>query len=140
MAFLIDTNVLSEIRRKSADEHVLEWQAGQDLSDSWLSVLTLMEIRNGTERVRKADPTFAGKLDVWYDQELLSSYEGRVLPVTLAVCETRAAFPTERTLPEIDALIGATAKQHDLTLVTRNVKDFQGLGIDLVNPWEHPLS
>ena len=138
MSCLLDTNVLSEIRRKSADAHVVAWQAEQCLGACWLSVLTLMEIRNGTERVRKADPTFAQKLDVWY-KELLSVYEGRILSVTLPVCETRSGFSTDRTLAAIDALIGATAKQHGLTLVTRNVKDFEGLGIELINPWEHPL-
>lgn len=140
MAYLIDTNVISEVRRKSANAQVLDWQSGHDLSECWLSVLTLMEIRNGTQRIRKADPEFARKLDTWYQGELLGFYSGRILPVTLEVCETRADFSSDRTLPELDALLAATAKQHNLTLVTRNLKDFEGLGIDLINPWEHPLT
>lgn len=140
MPFLIDTNVLSEIRRKSADAQVLRWQADRDLGECWVSVITLMEIRNGTQRIREADPIFAQKLDAWYQDVLLPTYKGRILPVTLSVCETRAEFSNDRTLPALDALMGATAKYNKLTLVTRNVKDFKGLGIQLLNPWEHPTT
>lgn len=136
MAFLIDTNVLSEIRKKSADSNVLRWQNKHDLADSWVSVLTLMEIRSGTERVRHTEPAFAQKLDAWYHEVLLNAYDGRILAVSSAICEIRAALGAGRTQPEIDALIAATAKYHNLVLVTRNTKDFQDLGIKLLNPWE----
>ncbi len=138
MAFLLDTNVVSELRRQSADQQVLDWQKSHNINESWLSVLTLLEIRHGTERVRKPDPVFAAKLDDWYHNILLKIYSGRILPVTLDTCEIKASFGGDRTLALADALIGATAKQHDLTLVTRNTKDFEDLGINLINPWERP--
>lgn len=139
MAFLVDTNVVSELRRKSPDSRVLAWQKGYALEELWMSVLSLLEIRNGTEQVRRSDASFAGELDRWYRNVLLKAYSGRILPVTLHICETRATLPIRRTLPFIDGLIGATAKQHKLTLVTRNLKDFEDFGIELINPWAHPL-
>lgn len=139
MAFLLDTNVVSELRRKSVDPRVFAWQNNYAVEESWLSVLTLMEIRWGTERVRSKDTTFAAELDRWYRDVLLKIYTGRILPVTLEICEARALLPDKRTLPVIDGLIGATAKRHSLSLVTRNVKDFRGFGLHLVNPWEHRL-
>lgn len=140
MPFLIDTNVVSELRRQSANEHVMGWQQEHDITQSWISVLSLLEIREGAESVRKSDPVFAGKLDHWYQHILLTVYSGRILPVTLDVCEVKASFQISRTLPYADALIGATAKHHNLTLVTRNTKDFEDFGIHLINPWEHPLN
>lgn len=137
MPYLIDTNVVSELRRKSADPCVLNWQAQYDLTESWISVLTLMEIRIGIERVRPTDQPFAERLSQWYKNTLLAAYKDRTLPIDLAICETRVLFDTRRTLPLADALIGATAKHHNLTLATRNTKDFEGLGIQLVNPWKH---
>lgn len=139
MAFLVDTNVVSELRRKTANEHVLAWQSRYDISEFWVSVLTMMEIRDGTERIRNIDPSFAKKLDEWYYNNLLTVYSGRILPVTLEVCEIRSTHGTKRTLPFTDGLIGATAKVNNLALVTRNVKDFQDFGISLINPWEYSL-
>lgn len=136
MFFLLDTNVLSELRRRSAAPQVVQWQKSYKLSDFYVSVISLMEIRNGTERVRSKDAVFAGKLDAWYAKRLLPAYEGRILPVTLRVCEIRATFPQDRTLPPLDALLAASAKYHRLTIATRNTKDFEGLGVKLVNPWE----
>jgi predicted nucleic acid-binding protein len=138
MAFLIDTNVLSEIRKKSADPSVLQWQSQHDLVDCWVSVLTLMEIKTGIARIRNTDASFADKLDAWYRGEVLKAYAGRILPVTLPVCEVRATLSCERTLPALDALIAATAKHFKLKMVTRNIKDFEHFGIELINPWAHP--
>jgi len=137
MGYLVDTNVLSELRKGThADTLVQQWQSGRRSSDLWLSVLTLMEIKNGIEQVRRKDSLFADKLDRWYAEHLLSEFSGRILEVNLPICELRASFPSERTLPNLDALIAATAKYHGLTIVTRNTKDFEGLGIELLNPWE----
>lgn len=138
MAYLVDTNVISEIRKRSADPQVLAWQAKQDIVECWVSVLSFAEILNGTERIRRTDVNFARILDTWYQNILLDLYQGRILPVTLEICHIRAKFTSERTLPFADALIAATAKRHGLTLVTRNTKDFQDLGIKLINPWEGP--
>lgn len=97
-----------------------------------------MEIRLGVQKALNSDPNFAKLLHEWYQSQLLPSYEGRILNVDLDVAEIRANFPIKRTLPYSDALIGATAKHHNLTLVTRNTKDFEDFGIHLINPWEHP--
>jgi len=139
MAFLIDTNVVSELRRKTANPHVLQWQQQYSIELSWISTLSILEILDGTERVRKSDPIFAQKLDNWYQNILLKAYSGRILSVTQSTCEIKASLSIERTLPFADGLIAATAKEHQLTLVTRNVKDFEDLGINLINPWEHPI-
>jgi predicted nucleic acid-binding protein len=136
MAFLLDTNVLSELRRRSAAVPVVAWQTSHKLSEFQVSVITLMEIRNGTEKVRATDPAFAEKLDSWYHERLLPAYKGRILPVDLKVAEMRSTLSPDRRLPDSDALIAATAKHHRLTIATRNTKDFEGFGIDLINPWE----
>ena len=136
MAFLLDTNVLSELRRRSAAVPVVAWQASHKLSEYHVSVISLMEIRNGIEKVREKDPSFAKELDGWYHERLLPAYSGRILPVDLKVAEMRSTLSPHRTLPHSDALIAATAKHHALTIATRNTKDFEGFGIDSINPWE----
>jgi predicted nucleic acid-binding protein len=125
--------------RRSAAPQVVEWQKSNPVSAYTVSVVSLMEIRNGTERVRTKDTAFAEKLDNWYTNRLLPAYHGRILPVTLRICEVSATFPQNRTLPPLDAILAATAKYHRLTIATRNTKDFEGLGIELVNPWEFAL-
>lgn len=140
MNCLIDTNVISELRRKNPAPQVLEWQKSCPLEASSISVLSLLEIRKGTEQVRQSDASFAERLDRWYYEVLLKAYAGRILPITLDICEVCASLPTKRTLPVIDGLIGATAKQAKLTLVTRNIKDFEDFGIPLINPWDYSLS
>ena len=137
MDFLLDTNVISELRKRSAAEQVVEWARSYKLSQYYISVITLMEIRSGTEKIRKKDPAFSKKLDKWYALHLLPVYERRILPVTLPICEIRASFPPQPTRPDLDMLIAATAKYHNLTVATRNLTDFQGLGIRTVNPWNH---
>lgn len=139
MSFLLDTNVISEVRRRAAAPQVVGWQKSHPVSDYHVSVISLMEIRNGTERVRAKDTAFAEKLDNWYANRLLPTYHKRILAVTLRICEVRATFPLDRPLPPLDAILAATAKYHRLTIATRNTKNFEGLGINLVNPWEFAL-
>ncbi|MDX5298383.1 MAG: type II toxin-antitoxin system VapC family toxin, partial [Gammaproteobacteria bacterium] len=101
----------------------------------YLSVLSLGEIRKGIEGV--ADPTFRQTLTDWLEVELPTYFVGRLLSIDAQVADRwgRVQATAGRTLPVIDGLLAATALQHGLTLVTRNVKDFEGLGVDLVNPW-----
>lgn len=140
MEFLLDTNVVSEFRKAhNANENTRQWQSCYSASQLWLSVISLMEIKIGIVRAERKDYPFSQVLSKWYDDSLLPAYHGRILEVSLEVAEIRASFESQRTLPYSDALIAATAKLHDLTLVTRNIKDFQGLGIELANPWEGPL-
>ncbi|NBB78954.1 MAG: PIN domain-containing protein [Verrucomicrobia bacterium] len=137
MAFLIDTNLVSELRKRhNANPSVLAWQKHVRAIDQWISVISLMEIRIGVLKAETSDAAFAQKLDLWYHRRLLPAYRGRILPVDLKVAEMRSTLSPHRTLPHSDALIAATAKHHRLTIATRNTKDFEGLGIDLINPWE----
>lgn len=136
MSYLIDTNVLSELRRKLPDPNVVSWMQARHPQSLFLSVLTLGEIRKGVERVD--DAARRQSLLDWLEVDLPNYFVGRLLPVDAATADrwgrlmAQAAGP----LPAIDALLAATALRHDLTLVTRNVRDFAELGVDLINPWE----
>ncbi|MDR2212906.1 MAG: type II toxin-antitoxin system VapC family toxin [Pseudomonadales bacterium] len=136
MSYLIDTNVLSELRNRNADAKVVAWMQARPRQSLYLSVLSLGEIRKGIEGV--ADASFRQTLTDWLEVEVPNYFLGRLLPIDAAVadCWGRVQATAGRTLPVIDALMAATALQHDLTLVTRNVKDFTGLGLRFVNPWQ----
>lgn len=133
--FLLDTNVLSELRkRERCDESVRRWfeTVANDLL--FTSVLVIGEMRRGVEIRRRKDPLNAAHLESWVNQ-LLGSYSSRVLPVDLDVAEVWGKWSAIRTLPVEDGLIAATAFVHQLTLVTRNEKDVHGLEVSVLNPW-----
>ncbi len=136
MSYLIDTNVLSELRRQRADARVAAWMRARPRQSLYLSVLSLGEIRKGIEGV--ADAAFRQTLADWLEVELPTYFIGRLLDIDPQVADRwgRVQASAARTLPVIDGLLAATALQHDLTLVTRNTKDFEGLGVQIVNPWE----
>lgn len=138
MSYLLDTNVLSELRRKQADRHVVAWFAGRSAQSLFLSVLTLGEIRKGIAALGLVDATRRQALSDWLEVDLPTFFLGRVLGVDAAVADRWGGLQARagRPLPAIDSLLAATALQHNLTLVTRNVRDFAGLGLNLVNPWE----
>jgi len=141
MAFLLDTNVVSELRKADRTHpKVISWQANYPAAQQWISVISLMEMRIGIVRAKDRDPEFARVLDIWYQQRLLPAYARRIIPVGLKIAEKRADYEKRRTISYSDALIGATAATNHLSLVTRNTKDFVDLGIDLINPWEHSLN
>ena len=135
MSYLLDTNVLSELRRKSPDETVVEWFARRPPSTLYLSVLTLGELRKGIEGV--ADSKRRMSLNDWLESDLPAFFVGRILPVDAQVAERwgRLVATAGRPLPAIDSLLGATAAQHGLSIVTRNGKDFADMGLDIINPW-----
>ena len=140
MAFLLDTNVLSELRKAHrANANVCSWQAKHPVSKQWVSVISLMEVKIGIVRAWSQDKNFARVLDEWYRKRLVPAFAGRTLAVDLKTAEKRAGYEKQRTIAYSDALIAATAAVHDMTIVTRNTADFADLGIKLVNPWEHPL-
>src|SRR6218665_282405 len=136
LSYLVDTNVLSELRNRRADAKVVAWMQARPRQTLYLSVLSLGEIRKGIEGV--ADPAFRQTLTDWLEVKLPKYFLGRVLGIDAEGADRwgRVQASDGRTLPVIDALLAATALQHDLTLVTRNVKDFERLGVQLVNPWE----
>ena len=135
MSYLLDTNVLSELRRKTPDAGVVEWFSDRPASTLYLSVLTLGELRKGIEGVLDAKRRMA--LMDWLETDLSSFFAGRILPVDAPVADRwgRLVAAAGRPLPAIDSLLGATAAQHGLSMVTRNERDFAGLGLDVINPW-----
>lgn len=135
MSYLIDTNVLSELRRKSPDTNVITWLAQRQSTTLYLSVLTLGEIRKGIETINE-DVRRQALLD-WLETDLPKFFTGRVLPIDEAIADRwgRLVAAAARPLPAIDSLLAATALEHDLVLVTRNVKDFADLPVQIFNPW-----
>jgi predicted nucleic acid-binding protein len=131
-AYLLDTNVVSELSKRAPVAQVVGW-LGND-PDCALSVLTLGELRRGIRMLRSRDPVRARRLEAWVD-ELHADYRARLLPVDDVVAQEWSELPVERTLPAIDGLIAATARVHGLTIATRNVRDFADLGVPLFNPF-----
>ena len=135
MSYLLDTNVLSELRRKTPDAAVLEWFARRPASTLYLSVLTFGELRKGIEGVLDAKRRMA--LTDWLETDLPAFFAGRILPVDAQVADRwgRLLSAAGRPLPAIDSLLAASAAQHGLSMVTRNSRDFANLGLDVINPW-----
>ena len=135
MSYLVDTNVLSELRRKVPDVNVVAWFAKRPPVTLYLSVLTLGEIRKGVEGA--TDTARRQALTDWLETDLPLFFTGRVLDVDAAVADRwgRLVAGAGRPLPAIDSLLAATALAHDLVLVTRNTKDFAGLPVRVFNPW-----
>lgn len=135
MSYLIDTNVISELRRKEANASVVAWFADRPATSLYLSVLTLGEMRKGIESLPNGKKRLA--LRDWLETELPAFFAGRILPIGATVVDTwgRLLARREKPAPAIDSLIAATALHHELTLVTRNVADFRFPRLEVVNPW-----
>jgi predicted nucleic acid-binding protein len=138
--FLLDTNVLSEFKRSGApDSQITAWLRATDPDLLWASVLSFGEIRKGIERL--APGRRRAVLEKWLEVDLDRWFEERLIPVSKAIADrwgtlTAIGLSKGSQLPSIDGLIAATAAVHELTVVTRNVKDFAALGIAIVNPWK----
>jgi toxin FitB len=134
--FLLDTNVLSELRKDvRANVNVQRWWGSVDESSIFLSVLVTGEIRRGIEAIRRRDPRAATILERWLET-LVQAHSDRVLPVDAATADQWGKLDAQGSLPVVDGLLAATARVHDLTLVTRNVRDVARSGVDLLNPFE----
>lgn len=138
---LLDANILSEIRKgpARANPEVWRWWGGMAGQEMFLSVMTLGEIRNGIDRLAVRDKPQAMILERWL-VGLKKSFSERVLEITSEVADSWGRLQSIRSLPAVDALIAATALHHDLTLVTRNEADFEGLGLEVLNPFQAPGS
>jgi predicted nucleic acid-binding protein len=133
--FLLDTNVVSELRKgERADAGVLGWFESVGSDDLYLSVLVVGEIRRGIELIRRRDPSSAQSLEAWLSR-LRRQFKERVLPVDDEVAQLWGTLGLERPLPPIDGLLAATALCHDLTLVTRNETDVSRAPIRVLNPF-----
>ena len=135
MAYLLDTNVVSEIRkRERCHPKVRRWFATIEDDAIFLSVLVVGEIRHGMELIRRRDEIAARALDRWL-KGLERRFEDRILPVTAEICERWGRIGLDQPLPPIDGLLAATALHHDLTLVTRNTAHAARSGADVLNPF-----
>lgn len=135
MSYLIDTNVISEIRKgQRCDPGVASWFAEVSSGEVYLSALTVGKIRKGIENIRRRDQRRAEALDAWLE-ELLQAHSDRILPVDAVIAEQWGRFNVPNPLPVLDSLLAATASVHGLTLVTRNLKDVELTGVDCLNPF-----
>ena len=134
--FLLDTNVISEVRKGGrSDPNVSGWYAGVSESNLFVSSLTVGEIRKGIELARQRnDIDQAESLEAWL-QRVIEGFSGRILDVDAQVADSWGQMSAIRPIPVIDGLLAATAMVHDLTLVTRNVSDVEGLGVRVLNPF-----
>lgn len=138
MMFVLDTNVVSELRKArqgKADRKVVAWAASVDAADLYLSAITVMELELGVLSIERKDAAQGAMLRAWLDRQVLPEFSGRILPVDTAVALRCAQLHVPDKRGERDALIAASALVHGMTLVTRNVSDFEASGVPLINPW-----
>lgn len=135
MSYLVDTNVVSELRKGDrADAAVRSWFEAVANEEIFLSVLTIGEIRQGVERIRRRDPAAALALDSWVSR-VVETHRDRLVPIDRLVAEEWGRINGPDPLPVVDGLLAATANVVGLTLATRNVGDFERIGVDFVDPF-----
>ena len=138
MMYVLDTNVVSELRKVrlgKADAHVAAWAESVDAAGLFVSAITIMELELGVLSVERKDAAQGATLRAWLQQHVLPEFAERVLPVDTVVAQRCARLHVPDRCDERDALIAATALVHDLTLVTRNVKGFDGTGVRVLDPF-----
>jgi predicted nucleic acid-binding protein len=139
VSYLLDTNVVSEWTKPQPAPPVVEWLASLDEEGAFLSVISIAELRRGVERLGEGRRRL--RLEKWLADDLVDRFMGRILPVDVPVASAWARISVRgtrsgRTVDPVDCFLVATADVHGLTLATRNVGDFGGLGVDVFNPWE----
>jgi predicted nucleic acid-binding protein len=133
--YLLDTNVLSETRKKQPDQHVISFLSKMDPSALYFSVLTLGELRKGVAMKGRTEPEIARQLSEWVDG-LEFSFADRIVSVDAATASLWGRLSAERPRPVIGTLLAATASVHAMTLVTRNTADIGDIAIQILNPWQ----
>jgi predicted nucleic acid-binding protein len=138
VSYLLDTNVISELRKSKqrVAPQVRSWAERQITHELSVSVITIMEIEVGVARLERRDAAQGAVLRQWFEKELLTAFDDRVLPIDLDVVRRAANMHVPDPRPERDALIAATALVHGLTVATRNTADFELLGVPVLNPWD----
>jgi predicted nucleic acid-binding protein len=137
VSHLLDTNVLSETRRRQPDPGVLAWLATVRPNELFVSVLVIGELRAGVDRLARRDAVQADALGRWLEQ-LTTVYEDRIVPITLEIAQEWGRLTVPDRLPAVDGLLAATALVNDWTLVTRNTADVESTGVRLLNPFGAP--
>ncbi|MGZ0713948.1 PIN domain-containing protein [Pseudomonas palleroniana] len=133
--YLLDTHVISELRKPQADAKVVAWAKSVIAPRMFISAITLKELETGVLRLERRDPVQGKVLRTWLKKHVMPAFDARILPVDAAVALRCAQLHVPDQANESDALIAATALVHGLTVVTRNVCDFQSSGVPLLNPW-----
>jgi predicted nucleic acid-binding protein len=137
--YLLDTNVVSELRKAKAgkaDKNVIAWAASVSANSLFLSVITILELEIGIQLVERRDSTQGILLRAWHEGQVLLAFSGRIIPVDVLVAQRCAKLHVPDPCSDRDALIAATALVHGMTVVTRNIADFQATGVDILNPWD----
>lgn len=136
--FLLDTNVVSELRKTGSSKvnsQVEKWAASTPATQTFISVITIFEIERGVLRMERRDRQQGQILRTWLNDYVLTHYSDRTIPVSTLIAQRCASLHIPDPMPDYDALIAATALEHDLTVVTRNLGDFERTGVKLLNPW-----
>ena len=136
--YLLDTNVVSELRKAKtgkANKNVKAWADSVSATSLFLSSITILELETGILLIERRDPTQGAMLRAWLDGHVLPAFSGRILVVDVAVAQRCAKLHVPDPRAHRDALIAATALVHGMTVVTRNVADFESTGVEIFNPW-----
>jgi predicted nucleic acid-binding protein len=139
LKYLLDTNVISELRKvgdDKADANVVAWIGAEDAARFFISAITILELERGVLGVQRRDAAQGARLRSWLDGQVRPEFAGRILTVDDTVATRCAHLHVPDRRNEADALIAATALVHDMIVVTRNVKDFDGTGVVVVDPWQ----
>ncbi len=135
--YLADTNVISELRRpEGANPRVVRWMAAADAVSLYLSVITVLELERGARSIARRDSPQGAMPMRWIEKRVLPAFAGRILPVELPVARRAAGLHVPDPRPERDCLLAATALVHGLAVITRNRRDFEPMGVRVIDPWE----
>ncbi|MGB6976054.1 MAG: type II toxin-antitoxin system VapC family toxin [Gammaproteobacteria bacterium] len=137
--YLLDTNIISELRKAKSgksDKNVVAWANSVSATSLFLSVITILELETGTLLIERKDPTQGAILRSWLNAHVLPAFSERVLVVDTAVVQCCAKLHVPNPRSDRDAIIAATALVHGMTVVTRNVDDFEPTGVETLNPWK----
>ena len=136
MMYLVDTNVISELRKAHrAEPRVVEWARNREPQCMYLSVISVLEIRMGILSVQRRDLTQGNILQEWFIKKVIPAFSGRILNVDIDIAMRCAELHVPDPRSDRDALIAATALTHKMSVVTRNCKDFEPMGVPIINPW-----
>lgn len=135
--YILDTNVVSELRKaKKADQSVKKWAQPLPAASLYISVISVLELEIGILLIERRDQEQGAILRAWMERHVLPTFSGRILAIDTAVAQRCATLHVPNPRSDRDALIAATALVHGLTVATRNVADFERMGVGVLNPWE----